>query len=213
MVWSLSAGTADYACMERLLHNVGYPPRRVAELSGHLACPTQCLWVGRFPSDSPLQKQNRALYAREDFHLGPQALSQTTLIHIGDSLGFWALPGSRAIRTLHAHLQTCHAGIASMRICASADLWIDGVTDLFCADLGTFWLWRALPLAPLFSAQKVRRTHAGGKQTSIHPTCPWKHGCLAHIVFLLVTLVGATHPCVSNHDDPMLHLALWHGHV
>ena len=44
MIWSLSVGTTDYAAMEGFLHNVGYPPRRGAELSGHLACSTSA-WV------------------------------------------------------------------------------------------------------------------------------------------------------------------------
>ena len=83
-----------------------------AKLSGHWACPTQCLWVGRFPSDSPLQKQTRALYARVESYLGPQALSQKTRNQIGKFLGLWARPGSRAMSTLPGDLQSYHAGIA-----------------------------------------------------------------------------------------------------
>ena len=85
-----------------------------------LGVPYQCLWVGIFPSDSSLQKQTRALYARVDFHLGHQALFQKTQNHIGNYFGLWARPGSRAMRTLLGDLQRYHAGIALETLqCAS----------------------------------------------------------------------------------------------
>ena len=93
----------------------------------------QCLGVSRFPSDSSLQKQNRALDARGDFPLGPQALSKTILIHIGNSVGLGARPGLCAIHTLLGDLQTEHAEISLGMFqskCASANVRIGGVADL-----------------------------------------------------------------------------------
>ena len=113
---------------------------RSDELSGHLACSTPNLGVGRFPSDSPLQKPNRALYARVDFPLGPQAISQKTSDQIGIFLGLGARPGLCAAHTFLGDLQTDHAGIALGMFqfkCASANVWIGGLADPSFAR-GTF---------------------------------------------------------------------------
>ena len=63
MVWSLSVGTTDSASMEGFLHNVGYPPRRGAELSGHLACSTSAWELADFLLQSLAKTEPRPLDA------------------------------------------------------------------------------------------------------------------------------------------------------
>ena len=74
--------------------------------------------------------------------MGLQASSQKTLDQIGD---FWVpgpRPGLRAKHTCCGYLQTDHAGIALEMLqckCASANLWIGGVADIFPLLVALSW--------------------------------------------------------------------------
>ena len=82
---------------------------------------------------------------------------------------------------------------------------------MICLGLWHFLGVTSSPLAPLFSHQGIRR-HTPAEKNPHYPYGSWltRGGC--HLE-LSVTPVDVTHPCVSNHDEIALHLALWNGHV
>ena len=124
--------------------------------------------------------------------MGPQALSQKTLDHIGNFLVSRA--PSRAPCQTHCcgYLQTDHAGIALEMFqckCASANLMIGGVANISLCS------WHLLgvtssPLTPLPSRQKVCRHNAGGER----PAFPLR-ALVWHVGFVTLIMTCDTGGC------------------
>ena len=147
MAWSLSAGTADSACIEGLLHNVGYPPRKGAELSGHLACPPSAGGLADFLLTIPCKikpaPSTRVRNPTWDLRPSPRKLQ----LQVGIPWDLGLVPGhapcARYPATCKVIMLGLHWECINVHLCIPLllDRWRD---KFFAFARGTFLVWRAL---------------------------------------------------------------------